>query len=89
MQYRWLLVPAGIVGIVGGFGLYVRERRRCNALACRMAGSRITLALLIVATLVVTAAVVLDRYPELTSDLLTHVMSSAAPHTGHDMGRMR
>ena len=89
MQYRWLLVPAGIVGIVAGFVLYIRERRRCNALACRMAGSRVTLALLIVATLVVTAAVVLDRYPEFTSDLLAHLMSSDAPHTGHDMGRMR
>src|SRR5215831_15212148 len=64
MQYRWLLVPAGIVGIVAGVVLYIRERRRCNALACRMAGSRITLALLIVATLVVTGAIVLDRYPE-------------------------
>jgi hypothetical protein len=47
MQYRWLLVPAGVVGIVAGFALYVRERRRCDALACRMAGSRITLALLV------------------------------------------
>ncbi len=89
MQYRWLLVPAGIVGIAAGFVLYIRERRRCNALACRMAGSRVTLALLVVATLVVTAAVVLDRYPEFTSDLLTHVMSSDAPHTDHDMGKMR
>ena len=89
MHYRRLLVPAGIVGIVAGFVLYIRERRRCNALACRMAGSRITLALLIVATLVVTAAVVLDRYPELTSDLLAHVMSSDARHTDDDMGKMR
>jgi|SRR5690242_21861075 hypothetical protein len=89
MQYRWLLVPAGIVGIVAGFAIYTRERRRCNALACRMAGSRITLALLILATFVVTAAVVLDRYPEFTSDLLAHVMSSDAPHTSHDMGRMQ
>jgi len=89
MQYRWLLVPAGIVGIVAGFALYIRERRRCDALACRMAGSRITLAVLIVASLVVTVAIVLDRFPEFTSDLLAHVMSSDAPHTGHDMGRMR
>src|SRR3989454_12375833 len=61
MHYRWLLVPAGIVGIVAGFVLYIRERRQCNALACRMAGSRITPALLIVAALVVTAAVGVDR----------------------------
>jgi mercuric ion transport protein len=89
MQYRWLLVPAGIIGIVAGFVLYARERRRCDALACRMAGSRITLALLIVATAVVTTAIVLDRFPEFTSDLLAHVMSDDQPHTGHNMGGMR
>jgi mercuric ion transport protein len=71
MQYRWLLVPAGIVGIVAGFVLYVRERRRCSALACRMAGSRVTLGLLVVASLVVTTAIVLDRFPEFTLDVFT------------------
>jgi hypothetical protein len=80
MQYRWLLVPAGIIGIVTGFVLYVRERRRCDALACRMAGSRVTLALLILASLVVATTIVLDRFPEFTSDLLAHVMSSDQPH---------
>jgi hypothetical protein len=89
MQYRWLLVPAGIIGIVAGFALYARERRRCDALACRMAGSRITLALLIVASVVVTTAVVLDRFPEFTSDLLAHVMSDDQPHTRHSMGGTR
>ena len=89
MQYRGLLVPAGIIGIVTGFVLYARERRRCDALACRMAGSRITLALLIVASVVVTTAIVLDRFPEFTSDLLAHVMSDDQPHTGHSMGGMR
>ena len=89
MQYRWLLVPAGIIGIVAGFVLYVRERRRCDALACRMAGSRITLALLLVASIVVTTAIVLDRFPEFTSDLLAHVMSDDQPHTGHNMGGTR
>ena len=89
MQYRWLLVPAGIVGIIAGFAVYVRERRRCDALACRMAGSRITLALLILASVVVTTSILLDRFPEFTSDLLTHVMSGDQPHTGHSMGGMR
>jgi len=37
MQYRWLLIPAGIAGVLAGVVLYVRERRRCDALACRMA----------------------------------------------------
>src|SRR5262249_39302800 len=89
MQYRWLLVPAGIIGIVVGFALYVRERRRCDAMACRMAGSRITLAVLIVASVVVTTAIGLDRFPGFTSDVLRHVMSADQPHTGHNMGGTR
>src|SRR6058998_857912 len=72
MRYRWLLIPAGIIGVAAGFFFYFRERRRCAALVCRMAGSRITLALLIVASLVVGTSIVLDRLPEVTSDLLAH-----------------
>lgn len=86
MQYRWLLIPAGVLGVATGFLVYFRERRRCAALACRMAGSRLTLALLVVASIVVITSIVLDRFPEFTSDLLAQVMNSDAPHTGHDMG---
>jgi hypothetical protein len=89
MRYRWLFVPAGIIGIIAGIVLYLRERRRCDALACRMAGSRTTLALLILASLVVTTTIVLDRFPEFTSDLLARVMSGDQSHTGHNMGEMR
>jgi len=89
MRYRWILIPAGMLGVVTGFVLYVRERRRCQALACRMSGSRVTLALLILASLVVVAAITLDRFPQFTSDLLARVMSDDAPHSGHDMGGMR
>jgi len=89
MQYRWLLVPAGIIGIIAGFVLYLRERRRCDALACRMAGSRVTLALLILASLVVTTAIVLDRFPDFTSALLARVMSADSSHNGHNTGGMR
>lgn len=73
MRYRWLLIPAGVVGVTTGFVLYVRERRRCNALACRMAGGRVTLVLLIVAGLVVATSIILDRFPEMTSDLLVRL----------------
>jgi hypothetical protein len=86
MQYRWLLIPAGVLGVGTGFLVYFRERRRCAALACRMAGSHLTLALLVVASIVVITSIVLDRFPEFTSDLLAQVMNSDAPHTGHDMG---
>jgi hypothetical protein len=54
-----------------------------------MAGSRITLGLLILASLVVATTIVLDRFPEFTSDLLARVVNSDAPQTGHDMGGMR
>src|SRR3989442_10420784 len=62
MQYRWLLIPAGVIGVTAGFFLYFRERRRCAALTCQMAGSRITLVLLVVASVVVTTSIVLDRF---------------------------
>src|SRR5712692_11178621 len=89
MRYRWLLIPAGIIGVATGFFLYFRERRRCAALTCQMAGSRITLVLLVVASVVVTTSIVLDRFPEFTSDLLARVMDGDAGHTGHNMGGMR
>src|SRR5256712_4924795 len=63
MRYRWLLIPPGIIGGATGVFLYFRERRRCAALACQMAGSRITVALLIVASLVGGTAIVLDLFP--------------------------
>jgi hypothetical protein len=89
MKYRWILIPAGVVGVTTGFILYVQERRRCSAAACRMAGSRVTLALLVMASLVVTASIALDRFPEVTADLLANVMTERTSHPGHDMGGMR
>ncbi|MFQ5793067.1 MAG: hypothetical protein ACE5JI_21560 [Acidobacteriota bacterium] len=61
MQYRPLFLPLGILGVGFGYYLYFREKRRCDALGCRMAGSRINLALLSVATvmLVIEGAFVL------------------------------
>ena len=91
MQYRWILIPAGVLGVVTGFVLYVRERRRCNALACRMAGSRVTLTLLIVAGLVVATSIVLDRFPEMSSDLLVR-LTDGGTHGGaseHKMDDMK
>ena len=85
MKYRWFLIPAGIIGVVTGFVLYIRERRRCAALACRMAGSRLTLVLLLSASAVVGTTIVLDRFPEVTSDLLAHLTD----HTGHSEHGMK
>lgn len=79
MRYRWILIPLGIVGVITGFVLYVRERRRCDAMACRMAGSRVTLALLILASVVVATSIVLDRFPETTSALLARLSERGGP----------
>src|SRR5256886_4700390 len=67
MRYRWLLIPAGVIGVTAGFVLYLRERRRCNALACRLAGRRVPLPLLIVAGPVVATSLVPERFPEISS----------------------
>ena len=58
------------IGVTTGFVLYVRERRRCHALACRMAASRFTFTLLIVAGLVVATTIAL----EMSLDLLERVL---------------
>src|SRR5260221_7656090 len=63
MQYRWLLIPAGVIGVTAGLFLYFRERRRGAALACQMAGGRITLVLLRLASVVVATSIGLDPLP--------------------------
>lgn len=87
MRYRWILIPAGVLGVVAGFILYFRERRRCSQLACRMAGSRITLALLTIASLVVVTSIVLDRFPDTTSAVLARLTEGRA-HTGDSSDTM-
>ena len=91
MQYRWILIPVGVLGVGTGLVLYVRERRRCAALACRMAGSRMTLALLIAAGVVVATTIALDRFPEMTSDLLARLSDGAGRggDSGHKMDDMK
>lgn len=88
MRYRWLLVPAGALGIVAAFLLYARERRRCDALGCRMAGRLVTLAVLLVASVIVASSIVLDQFPELTADLLAHLAGDGHSGAGHDMKGM-
>lgn len=88
MPYRWLLIPAGVLGIAGGFALYVCERRRCDTLGCRMVGSRVMLAALVVASGIVATSIVLDRFPEMTSDVLAWLAEDRHSGARHDMKRM-
>jgi hypothetical protein len=55
-----------------------------------MAGSRVTLGLLIAASLVVASAIAFDRFPEMTSDLLARLTDGPGqgPGAGHDMKGM-
>ncbi len=87
MQYRWFLIPAGVLGVTVGFVLYTREARRCTQAGCRMAGSRIALVLLVGATVVVIAAIMLDRFPQASSGLLS--WATARSGSGTTMDRMR
>jgi hypothetical protein len=75
MRYRAIFIPAGIIGVALGWLLYFRERKRCTAMACRMAGGPLNLGLLLFATLLVAGAVILDQFPNLTADLLMRATS--------------
>lgn len=63
MQYRPLFLPLGILGVSVGYYFYFREKRRCGALGCRMAGSRLNLALLSVATVMLAIELVFVLFP--------------------------
>jgi len=74
MQYRSIFLPAGVVGVALGYLLYFREKRHCNSLGCSFVGRKTNLTLLLIATVVVSVAIVLDIFPALTSEMLQGAM---------------
>ncbi len=70
MQYRTIFLPIGVIGVSLGYYLYFRERRRCTNLGCTLVGGRTHLILLVLATVAVAASLILDIFPELTSEVL-------------------
>ncbi len=74
MQYRTIFLPVGVIGVALGYYLYFREKRRCTSLGCAFTGGKINLALLLFATVMVAGALVLDIFPQLTSDILQGAM---------------
>ncbi len=78
MRYQAILLPLGILGVTVGYVLYLRERRRCRSLACTMAGSRLNLVALLIATLVIVGELALVVFPGAASTLFTHAMVVAA-----------
>ncbi len=73
MRYSYIFIPVGIAGVAIGYVLFFREKRKCAAMGCRMVGKNINLALLIVATVMVAIAVLLQIMPEFTASLITGV----------------
>ncbi len=74
MQYRNIFVPVGVVGVGIGYYLYFKEKRRCSSIGCSFVGRKTNLALLVLATVMVAGALLLDFFPGLTSDYLQMAM---------------
>ncbi len=74
MRYRMIFLPAGVIGVGLGYYLYFRERRRCGSIGCAFVGRKINLVVLLFATVMVLAALILDIFPELTSEILQGAM---------------
>ena len=83
MRYQWILLPLGILAVTAGYVWYFRERRRCQGLVCAMAGGRLNLVALGLATVVLLGEVVLVAFPERASQLFGQAMVSAAKQLEH------
>jgi Cu/Ag efflux protein CusF len=77
MRYQAILLPLGLLAVTAGYVLYVRERRRCQQLVCTMAGSRLNLVALGLATLILLSEGVLVAFPDRASRLVSQAMRSA------------
>jgi len=73
MQYEWLTLPLGVIGLVVAWGLYFREKRRCRTRACRFVGRRMNQAMLGFGTLVIAIALLLKVFPAWTAAILQSI----------------
>lgn len=62
MQFRWILYPIGVAGLATAWWLLYREKRRCNALACRMTGGRTNLLLVAASSLLMGLVTYVDFF---------------------------
>ncbi len=74
MQYRYIFLPVGVVGVALGYYLYFREKQRCTSISCTFVGRRFNLTLLGLATVMLVAELLLVIYPALLSELLQQAM---------------
>jgi hypothetical protein len=73
MRYSYIFIPVGIVGVTIGYILFFKEKGKCKAMGCRMPGKNVNFALLILATVMVAIAILLQIFPEFTASLITGV----------------
>ncbi|MCH7823624.1 MAG: hypothetical protein IH849_02380 [Acidobacteria bacterium] len=73
MRYEWLTLPLGVIGLVVAWGLYFRERQRCETQACRFVGRRMNQVLLGFGTLVIAIALLLKIFPSWTASILQSI----------------
>ncbi len=74
IQYRYIFLPVGVIGLGTGYYLYFKEKQHCSSIGCTFVGRKTNLALLLVATVMVAGALLLDFFPGLTSDYLQMAM---------------
>jgi len=62
MQFRPILYPLGLIGLAAAWFLFWREKRRCDALACRMTGGRVNLVLVVLSTVMMVVVTYVDFF---------------------------
>ena len=70
MKYSYIYIPIGVIGVGLGYFFYFREKKKCDALSCRMAAGKFNLVVLIFATVLVVTAIVFTVFPEFIAPLL-------------------
>ncbi len=74
MQYRWILIPIGVIGVAMGYYLYLREKSRCSSFGCTFVVRKFNLVLLVFATVMLGTELILALFPELISEFLQRAM---------------
>ena len=62
MQFRVVLYPLGLLGVGAAWWLFFREKRRCDALACKMTGGRTNLVLVVAASALMVGVTYVDFF---------------------------
>ena len=62
MQYRFILYPLGLVGLVTSYWLYFRSKQLCDAQVCQMQGKRWNVMALAFSTVLMSVVTYVDFF---------------------------